>query len=148
VPFFIPFVQGFKCMSGNRPSYRFGKRKHLKSSKVIQRVFSEGQSAGKYPLRAFWLFSELGDGEAGGAQAGFTAPRRKYRKATDRNLLKRLMREAYRLQKSQLNDQIPENVKLALFFVYTGKEILSFRRIEEAMIKLLKRISKEMDTTD
>ena len=72
-------------------------------------------------------------------QAAFTVSKKAFRKAVDRNLLKRRMREAYRLNKNTLHLN-PDERQLAVFFIFIGKEITEYKQIETAMQKALKKI--------
>ena len=76
-------------------------------------------------------------------QAGFTVNKKNFKKAVDRNRVKRLMRESYRVQKNDLkNKLIQSNKKLALFFIYTGKELPEHKLIFEKTGNVLSRIVK------
>ncbi len=79
--------------------------------------------------------------------AGFTASSRNFKKATDRNRIKRLLRESYRTQKHPLISVAESmNVKLSVFFIYTGKELPDHDLIKEktaaAMELLIKKLSR------
>ncbi len=75
----------------------------------------------------------------------FQVPKRKYKRAVDRNLIKRRIREIYRLQKSQyLYSFIPDGSTLLLSIVYVGKEIHDFSLMEEKSNKLWLNLVKEL----
>lgn len=88
------------------------------------------------------LFIETGN-EISCLQAGFTVSARNFKKAVDRNQVKRLMRESYRIQKNNLKNILEENHKnLAVFFIYTGIELPKYNDIFDKMGSALKRIEK------
>ena len=77
-------------------------------------------------------------------QAGFGATTRNFKKAVDRNRIKRLSREAYRLQKQTLYDHLMEkNRSLAVFFIYTGKELPDYGTVTEKIGVALQKLMKE-----
>jgi ribonuclease P protein component len=124
-------------------SYHFLRSERLKSRKVISRIFSEGKSIAIFPLRLVYLQAELPEG-AGRVQAGFTVSRRHFKSAVQRNRLKRQMREAWRLQKNNLLDGLPDTTEqFAWMLLYTAKEPLPYAQIEQAMAVLIKRFLKK-----
>ncbi len=77
-------------------------------------------------------------------QAGFGAGTRHFKKAVDRNRIKRLSREAYLLQKQPLAGQLREKgLSMAVFFIYTGKELPPFELVSEKIGVALKKLMKE-----
>ena len=123
-----------------QPRFTWKKAEKLKSRKQIDRVFKEGRNFSVYPFRVFYLLSQT---PAAPIQAGFGAASRQFKKAVDRNRIKRLSREAWRLQKQPLIDHFhAKGLSLAVFFVYTGKELPDYRlvsgKIDVALQKLIK----------
>lgn len=75
-------------------------------------------------------------------QAGVTTSSRHFKKAVERNRIKRVLREAYRLQKIPLQQHLLEQQKsLILFFIYIGKELPDFAEVNKKMQILLQRLS-------
>ena len=120
---------------------RLGKQDRLKKRKVIQEVFSKGISAKGYPVLI--LYKEVESDGPKALRAGFSVPKRKIRRAVDRNLIKRRMREAYRLNR-HLTGFEEDGRQLAMMCIYMTPEILSFVEIEKGMIKALRRIAKQI----
>lgn len=112
----------------------------MKSAKVIQQLFKEGKSLANFPIRVIYLETPPGYSPL---QAGFTVNKKNFKKAVDRNRVKRLMRESYRIQKNELKNRlIQSNKNLALFFIYTGKELPDYTLIFEKTGNILSRIEK------
>lgn len=122
--------------------YFLKKTDRLKSRKAIDIMFTKGKSFSNFPFRVLWMIVE----NEVGLKAGFSASTKNFKKATDRNKIKRLMREAYRLQKNDLDVQLSLNKKaINIFFIYTGKEIPTYNLIFEKMGNVLKRIIRLTD---
>lgn len=110
----------------------FRKIEKLKSRKTIEALFTEGKSMGVFPLRLFYL--ELSDVEKVPFKTAVSVSKKNFRLAVDRNRIKRLLREVYRLNKVLLIDN--SSKKYALLFLYVGKEKPDFHQLD-ATIKLL-----------
>jgi len=79
------------------------------------------------------------------AQAGFSASRKLFPKAVDRNRIKRLMREAYRLQKTNFYALLEEKkLRLALMLIFTGRQIPGFHRMEQSVAAALDSLIKKL----
>jgi ribonuclease P protein component len=120
--------------------YGFGRKEKLKSRKKIEELFLNGKSFSGFPLRVTYQFLPA---EETIVQVGVTAGKKYFKKAVDRNRIKRLIREAYRLQKNELIETLKQKRQSGfLFFMYTDKTIASFSVIKDAMSKCLQRLKK------
>jgi ribonuclease P protein component len=124
--------------------FGFGKKEKLKSRKSIDTLFQQGKSFAVFPIRVTYSFLPAGS-EPPLAQVGVTASKRYFKKAVDRNRLKRLMREAYRLQKEALLHALVESGQSCqVFFMFTDKTIAPFEVIYTAMSHCLKRLTQKI----
>src|SRR5205809_4540518 len=120
--------------------FGFGKKEKLKSRKQIEELFLNGKNFSVFPLRVTYQFVPSDETVI---QVGVTAGKKHFKKAVDRNRIKRLIREAYRLQKNNLIDLLKQKqLNGFLFFVYTDKTVTSLSIVKEAMSKCLKRLEK------
>lgn len=148
------------------PDFTFQRGERLKSRKTIEQLFKGGQSFAQYPLRIVWTEMNEPNGEFP-AQFALSVSKKKFKRAVDRNRIRRLVREAYRLNKHILyekleignrksegnSDQslinshqstVTGHQQLALMVIYTGSEILSFEEINKAMRDMLRRFVKKI----
>ena len=95
-----------------------------------------------HPLKVYYSSKNIPEGIT--LQAGFGVSSRVFRKAVDRNRIKRLLREAYRLQKMELQQSVTvSGGRMAVFFLYTGKELPEFNIIKEKMSAALLNLQKQ-----
>jgi len=114
------------------------KAERLKRRKIIEQLFSEGRAVTAFPIR---LQYKMVDQLTVPLQAGFSVSSRNFKRAVDRNRIKRLMREAYRLQKLPLEQALQtKEQQLALFLIYTGKELPAYALVKEKVDVVLKKL--------
>ncbi len=119
--------------------HTLGKEERLKSKKLIERLYTERNSVKAFPLRMIFLQTEHTSNFP--AQVGVSVPKRNFKSAVDRNRLKRLMRESYRLQKEIVYNNLE---KPYIFMIsYIGKEACTYDEMFLKMEKLLTRFIEE-----
>ncbi|KAA3440791.1 ribonuclease P protein component [Rufibacter hautae] len=119
-------------------SYRFPKEERLRSKKLIEQLFREGSSFNSYPLR-FVALQVPGSAELP-VQVLVSVSKRSFKKAVDRNRIKRQMREAYRLHKHTLSKANPEGGTWCIGILYIGKEKSPFNVISKKLNLGLERL--------
>jgi ribonuclease P protein component len=120
--------------------YTFKKEEKLKSRKTIEQLFKDGKSFSNFPFRVLWKFIST---SAAPLQTGFAVSSKHFKKSVDRNRIKRLIREAYRLQKNDLQEYLKQEQKqLAVFIIYVGNELPEYDLIFEKTTHVLNRLIK------
>ena len=125
------------------PTFTFKRGERLRSRRLIGQLFRQGQSLGQYPLRLIWttVDDRLSPYPV---QFALSVPKKKFPKAVSRNRLRRLIREAYRLNKHLLYQALEnEKRQLALMVIYTGSGAFPFEEIESAMQQLIRRFLRK-----
>jgi ribonuclease P protein component len=122
-------------------SFSLKKKERLSSKKIIDKLFAEGDSILQYPFKMVFLKTELPAKQP--VQTGFTASKKLFKRAVDRNRIKRQLREAYRLNKNIIYDEFTTG-QLAIFIIFIGKEIMDHKPLEVAMKKGLAKIKNKL----
>jgi ribonuclease P protein component len=121
-------------------SQKLPKHERLNSKKIIEELFQKGSSAFLYPFRIHYLPAPQLEYHSY-PQVLFSVSKRNFKRAVDRNLLKRRIREAYRRNKSTLFATLPEGQTLAyVAVVYVAKEKIAFEIIEKKLILVWRRL--------
>jgi ribonuclease P protein component len=128
--------------------YGLGRAQKLKSRKSIEQLFARGRSLACYPLRVKYSVVPLPSGPAA-VQVGVTVSKKHFKKAVDRNRIKRLVREAYRLQQAGLLQAVQQSGRQAqLFFMYTDKSLPAYETVFNAMTACLAALQQKMIATN
>jgi ribonuclease P protein component len=120
----------------------FPKEERLHSKKLIQELFDKGSSFYLYPFKIIILPNSADP--AAKHQLLISVSKRKFKLAVDRNVIKRKINEAYRLNKQLMYSN--ENIKepLLIAYIYSGKESHPFQFIQNKLIKSIKRLNEEV----
>jgi len=131
-----------------REKFTLGKEERLKSRKQIEQLFDKGKSIVITPFRVYFLIDEMLNAQRSmfNVQFGVGVSARNFKKAVDRNRIKRLTREAWRLQKNEITEKASETQRqLNVFFIYTGKELPDFTTVKEKVAIALKKLADKID---
>lgn len=128
--------------------YTFNKEERLCSRKLLDLLFKNGSSFLLYPFRISYLFVDEPANYP--AQVVINVAKKRYKRAVDRNLLKRRIREAYRLHKQELlYSAIKNNKGLLLFSIqFVGKEKYEYAFLEKKLIAAFKRFITQVCPND
>lgn len=139
------------------PDYTLPREERLRSLKAIRNLFDGGHRGFVYPLRYVWAITENGvdEGDVGrSAEMGesgrlievmFSVPKKFHKRANRRNLLKRRMREAYRIERQPLCDVLLEGSRhIQIAMIYSTKESHNYKTIHDAVERILEQIRKRL----
>jgi len=131
-----------------QPRQTFTKEERLCSKKLIEELFAGGHSFFEYPFKIVYLIVDEDSPwfKTFPAKVLFTISKRKFKLATDRNKLKRLMREGYRKQKYLLYKNLSsKKIKTGIAYIYTAKEMLPYQEIEKKIKTSIVRLKQDID---
>ncbi len=118
----------------------FSKNERLCSKPLIDQLIQKGNSFNGFPFKVIWM--EIQESSAP-VKIVISVPKRNFKRAVDRNRIKRLIREAYRKNKQPLIERI-ENKKIVMLLVYTSKTFIDYVQTEEKIKNVLNRLSNEI----
>lgn len=130
--------------------YTYPNKARLKRRKIIGALFSQNQGISKYPLRMVWL-ENIDLPEGVWVQTAVSVSKKRFKHAVKRNLLKRRMREAIRLNIHKLEPFLKEHdKKLVFMLIFTSNEVLSYVDIENALnglfLSIIRKLSDKKDS--
>lgn len=119
-------------------TFTFKKSERIYKRDEIQALFKSGKSFNEFPFRVLHLKIEKDEEPV---KIAVSIPKRRFKKAVDRNLLKRRTKEAYRTNKTNLRAKLnEENFSLTAMFIYIGNDPLPFKEIEDKINLILLRL--------
>ena len=122
--------------------YSYSKKEKLKSKKTIELLFKEGDSVSEFPLRLVFLETSFDDGSQ--IKTAVSVSKKHFKTAVDRNNVKRLMREAYRLNKHIYFNNF--RTHYAFMILYIGKTKPTLSLLESKMLVLFDRFRKKIES--
>lgn len=127
-----------------QPKYLLGKSQRLKSRKSIDAIFKSGQKINASPYKAFYTVQTFAGKRNPGVQLGVGVSKKYFKHAVDRNRVKRQMREAWRLQKNELQQLlITQNKTMQVFVIFTSGELPEWTLVQEKLTVILNKLANE-----
>jgi ribonuclease P protein component len=134
--------------------FTLGKNERLKSRKLIEQLFSEGKTFNAFPFRVYYIYHSYPLPNVNSSATkrlvnlkfGAGAGTKNFKKAVDRNRIKRMTKEAWRLQKNSLQQKLDEKkTSLNIFFIYTAKELPAYETLSHKVNVILDKLVKLTD---
>ncbi|MEA1897552.1 MAG: ribonuclease P protein component [Bacteroidota bacterium] len=122
----------------------FKKQERLTGKRNFEKLLAEGQRVHLFPFTVYWAhFTD----QKPPVRIAFSIPKKKFKRAPDRNLLRRRVRESYRTNKHKLNDLLEDrNLQLHILLVYVSGEIVEFETINQKIVEVLNYLTKTFST--
>lgn len=124
-------------------TFSYNKFEKLKSRKQIELLFAKGKSISAFPVKVFYL--PVDHTPVHPVQVGVGVSARNFKKAVDRNTIKRRMREAYRLHKLPLHEHLVAQQKsVAVFILWIDKQMPTTSVLQDLMPAVIEKLIKQL----
>jgi len=122
----------------------FSKTEHLCGEKRITRLYTQGDAFIAFPMRVVFLIEPKSESKPSNVLV--SVPKKRFKRSVKRNRLKRLMREAYRLNKIPLIEKLEEKqMQIHIAFNYVSNDVLDFPTIEKKMLLSLQKLMEKVE---
>lgn len=121
--------------------YTLQATERLQLRKQIETLFQNGEAFSFSSIRVLYLKVPRTEKEASPVRVAFSIPKKRVRKAVMRNRYRRLLREAWRMQKFSLYEHIPDTEQLHCFLIFTGQETLTFEAARSSISRIMQKLS-------
>ena len=124
----------------------FKKEERLKSRKLIESLFIDGTVINHFPFKLIYKTGELNDSDSN-SKIAVSVSKRNFKRAVDRNYIKRKLRESFRKNKFSLYEFLQQtNQNVYFIVIYIAKEDISYQDIEKEMKLLLNKLVKRIES--
>lgn len=128
----------------NEQCFTFKKEERVTGERRIETLFDRGRSFMAYPFKVIFLENECSVSMP--VSVLITVPKKRVRSAVQRNRIKRLIREAYRLNRHLFDRSLlRENVRLDIAFVYVKDDNADYAMVEKGVRKALLALGRQLD---
>ena len=123
-------------------SETFSKDERLRGERAFSNLFTNGQSFFHAPYKVFWL--KISEQALSPSRFAVSVPKRRFKRAVKRNIIKRRTREIFRKNKHFLNSKITDGEQVHIIFIYSSDNLLPSSKLREVIIHILERIVKKL----
>lgn len=121
------------------------RKEKIKGVKIVRELFEQPNSVTTFPLKAFYFFKSSEENKQ--IKFGVSVSKRKFKKAVDRNKVKRIVREAYRLSKQNWEAENKFIGQLSIMIIYIGEDIPRVDVVTEKLDKLFIKLTKKIEVS-